>query len=157
MENIVERIKNAFSRATDRVAGRYVPIHKEPGHLENLDDRPLSKPAVDIYENDEHVLIRADVPGANPDNTWVQIDEHRALTFYTRNDSVSEQKRRPMTGDAFVTDWYRVFHLPEYLDGDEARATIENGVLSIYLSKRKVPALLFPETLWRFLCEIPDR
>lgn len=116
MESIVERIKYAFSRATDRVAGRYIPIHKEPGRLENLNDRALSKAAVDIYENDEHVLIRADMPGANTDNTWVQIDEHRALTFYTRNDSGSEQTTRLLSHDGSPTDWYRVFRLPEYLE-----------------------------------------
>jgi HSP20 family molecular chaperone IbpA len=138
MEGFIDRIKNAFEKTVDRAAGRYVPVRGERAPIENLEDRPLSTPAVDIYENDSEILVRADAPGASADNTFVNWDDRQGLAFYVR--SAAGPDARSVYGDGQPTDWYRAIPFPDYVDGSRARAAVRNGVLTVHLPKREIPA-----------------
>jgi HSP20 family molecular chaperone IbpA len=138
MEGFIDRIKNAFEKTVDRAAGRHVPVRGERAPIENLEDRPLSTPAVDIYENDSEFLVRADAPGATTDNTFVHWDERQGLAFYVR--SAAGLDAGTASGDGESTDWYRAIPFPDYVDGSRTRAAVRNGVLTIHLPKREIPA-----------------
>ncbi|MGB8332295.1 MAG: hypothetical protein WCE62_19380 [Polyangiales bacterium] len=93
MENYIERIRNAVRRTADRITGQHVPVQRDRAPVENLEKRRLLRPPIDILENQQEVMIRADVAGA----------------------------------------------LPEYLEGEQARATVSSGVLTIQIPKRSMP------------------
>ena len=84
MENFIERIRNAFRRASDRMTGRHVPVHTDRAPIEDLGNRCLSTPFVDILENDKEVMIIADTPGAFPDNTKLHWDDRAGLSLYVQ-------------------------------------------------------------------------
>jgi len=138
MENYIERVRNAFRRTVDRITGQHVPVRTDVAPIENLGERQLLVPPVDVLENDAEVMIRADTPGAFPDNTSVYWDERSGLSVHVQRGS--EASGDWLWGENLNGDWYRAFRLPDYLEGDQARAKVSEGVLTIQIPKRDTPA-----------------
>ncbi len=137
MDNFIERMRNAFRRTADRMTGQHVPVQTNHAAIEDLENRRLSTPTVDILENDKEVMIVADTPGAFPDNTKLHWDEREGLSLYVqRGDGRSDGW---LWDQSFGEDWCRAFALPEYVDANEARAVVRGGVLTIQIPKRAIP------------------
>jgi HSP20 family molecular chaperone IbpA len=95
---------------------------------ERLEKGPVLSPAVDIFENDEQVLLLADLPGVEPDGLDVEVDEDR-LTL---------EARRPWktrNGEEVVVTYRRSFVLSPHIDAQHVAAKLEHGVLRLELPK----------------------
>jgi HSP20 family protein len=85
-------------------------------------------PLVDVYENQDELVLVADVPGISADNLELRI-EKEVLTL---------EARRPQSGDgrdALRFDYERRFFLPRGLDAEKVQATVAKGVVTIRLPK----------------------
>ena len=119
-----------------------IPVSAPETQLEQLGQRALATPPVDVYENDRELLIRADVPGGTSDATVVAWDEARGLTVLVPHPPLP-------VGNAHMQefehrDWYRSFALPDYADGAKATSTIRDGVLEIHVPKRTPSTMIIP-------------
>lgn len=133
LEELQERIDEALDRLRrrDRDGGVAENSASEPTHA-----RPVFRgPAVDVLETDDEILVRMDLPGLKPDEFKVDIvGDHvviRAEHTHTdewRTGRIHRMERR--TG-SFV----RFVALPTEVDVDRAKATYENGLLSLVLPK----------------------
>lgn len=104
--------------------------------------RPLRAfPVIDITETDKNVVVRADVPGINPDDIDIAITENSL--------SIKGEIRRERIGDneGFVVaersyqSFSRRLHLPCRVRVDDVKATYDGGVLNIIMPKyeEKIP------------------
>ncbi|MCP5092091.1 MAG: Hsp20/alpha crystallin family protein [Gammaproteobacteria bacterium] len=92
-------------------------------------------PAVDILEEDNRFLLRADVPGVVPEDINVSMDsgvlnisgERRAET---RDENAGVQRIERATGRFF-----RHFTLPETADAESISAKCSNGILEVSIPK----------------------
>jgi HSP20 family protein len=92
-------------------------------------------PAVDIIEDNERFLLRADVPGVSVDDIDVSMDggtlslsgERRVET---RGEDSGLQRIERASGRFF-----RRFSLPETVDADKITAKCNNGVLEVVIPK----------------------
>jgi HSP20 family protein len=109
--------------------------------LSRLFSEPASRPwspAVDIYENEDSLVLKADVPEVDPKNIGIQI-EKGTLTLKGER-KFEEQKngggfhRVERSYGSFV----RAFSLPETVDGEKVKADYKNGVLTITIAKKEV-------------------
>lgn len=89
-------------------------------------------PKVDIYENDDEILMYADLPGVNKDGLEIRI-ESDTLILNGRRRLVSLGAVRHEEFES--VEYQRVFNLPPGLDADRIDAELKNGVLAIHLSK----------------------
>ena len=95
------------------------------------------QPAVDIKEEENCFLIVADVPGVDPKDIEITMEngmltvkgERRSKT----EDSNKNYKRTERTSGAF----YRRFSLPDTADGEHIEAKGSNGVLEITIPKHE--------------------
>lgn len=92
-------------------------------------------PRVDIYENDQEILLYADVPGVAPGSVDLR---------YERGELMLHGKRaaRPPSGEAILGeyeggDFYRVFQLHESIDASKIDAELKQGVLTVHLPKHE--------------------
>lgn len=98
----------------------------ELGHL------PRINPPVDIFENDEGYLIRADVPGAVEDAIDLRYD---------KGELVFEAKREyEMPGNHLAQEfgsvlYRRAFRIPEAIDAGKIEARLRHGILELTLPK----------------------
>lgn len=93
-------------------------------------------PAVDIVEEKERFVLRADVPGVNPDDIDVSMEKGVLKVSGQRFEKVSEEaegiKRLERTNGKF----YRRFTLPETANTEEITATSVNGILEVVIPKQ---------------------
>ena len=99
-------------------------------------NRPWS-PAVDIYETENDLVLKADVPEVDPKAIDVRV-ENQTLTisgerkFEHQNEGQGFHRIERSYG-SFV----RSFAVPNLFDTDKITAEVKNGVLSVTLPKKE--------------------
>jgi HSP20 family protein len=90
-------------------------------------------PPVDIWEDEQTVVIELDVPGCSPENLSAEaVDGQLVVTGERRSsDGASRRYRSERWQGRFV----RSFTLPQGVDGASIQADYEDGVLSVRLPK----------------------
>ena len=86
------------------------------------------RPAVNIIETAEGLILTADIPGATKDTLDVNV-EKGILT-------ISAPAVRSMPGhetyaEFELASYYRQFSIPESLDHEKAKAELVNGILTL--------------------------
>ena len=93
------------------------------------------KPAVDVYDNDNNIVIKAELPGMDKKDIVVHVNG-RFLTLKGERSSENEVKedkyhRRERSYGKFE----RVFTLPAEVDPDKITADYKDGILKIDIPK----------------------
>ena len=108
--------------------------------VDNENDHSLTsswQPAVDIKEEENCFLIVADVPGVDPKDIEITMENGMLTVKGERHseieDSNKNYKRTERTRGAF----YRRFSLPDTADGEHIEAKGSNGVLEITIPKHE--------------------
>ena len=95
-------------------------------------------PPVDIHITENFVLVRIDIPGVDPKEIQISIEDNRLLVRGKRIPCEEAAKdEQCWYNETRRGDFHRVIDLPEYVDGNKAEASGENGVLTIKLPKKK--------------------
>ncbi len=109
--------------------------------LSRLFSEPASRPwspAVDIFENENALILKADLPEIDPKNVGIQL-ENGTLTLkgerkFEHQDNNKGFHRIERSYGSFV----RAFSLPDTVDGEKVKADYKNGVLTVTLAKKEV-------------------
>lgn len=92
-------------------------------------------PAVDIFEEPEHIRIVAEIPGVKPENFKISV-EGNVLTISGSKEQVAEEKAEKVHRyERSYGSFERSFTLPGTVDPSAIKASYEHGVLSIVLPK----------------------
>jgi HSP20 family protein len=90
---------------------------------------------VDVAEEDDKLIVRASLPGIDPDDLHVTIEDN-VLTIRAETKGEEEREEgRYLVRERRSGSLHRSLLLPETVDGDKAEPTYENGVLTITLPK----------------------
>jgi HSP20 family molecular chaperone IbpA len=100
--------------------------------LERRQDLPRVAPLVDIYENEDEILLHADMPGVAKDNITVNVDNGRLEISGTRKLQTKGSGSWQEFGDV---EYRRVFSVPQSIDVDKVNAELKEGVLKLHLPK----------------------
>jgi len=92
-------------------------------------------PKVDVVDKDDEVQVTAELPGVKKEELDVAISDNRLTirgsTSHEEKEEKGEYYRREIRKGAFS----RTVVLPADVDGDQAKASFEDGVLKISLPK----------------------
>ena len=94
-------------------------------------------PSVDIFEDKEHLILEAELPGMNREDFEISV-ENNVITL--RGERKFEKKTE---GDNYhrversYGSFTRSFTLPQTVTADGATADFENGILRVSLPKRE--------------------
>jgi HSP20 family protein len=93
-------------------------------------------PAVDIYEDEDSVTLRAELAGVDPKDVDVRF-ENGVLTLRGERKLEHEDKRENYHRvERTYGTFTRSFALPGTVDAEKIRAEAKNGVLAIVVPKR---------------------
>lgn len=95
-------------------------------------------PAVDIEETDAEFVVKADVPGVDPEKILVSVDDGALVISGERKSEKTEEGKDFKRSECFEGSFYRRFVLPDTADADGIKAKGVNGVLTVTIPK--VPA-----------------
>jgi len=104
----------------------------EESRPENVEDRPWVTPRVDIFENDQELLLKADVPGVREGSLDIRLDQEE-LTFSGRREELDAGT--PLGREFRMVDYRRTFLVPTGIDHGKVTAELKNGVLWLHLPK----------------------
>ena len=104
----------------------------EDKSIEKTRELRSATPAVDIYENENEILLYADMPGVNKDDVTVNIENGKL--------SISGIRRLAHQG---VSNWeefadieyVRSFSIPQTINVENVAAKLKDGVLTLHLPK----------------------
>lgn len=92
-------------------------------------------PAVDIYDNDDNIVIKAELPGVDKKDVEVELKD-RVLTLKGERSYENEVKEENYHRKERVFGrFHRSFMLPEGVADDKIKADFKDGVLKIEIPK----------------------
>lgn len=94
-------------------------------------------PAVDIKEEPDCFLIRADVPGVDPKAIDVHAENGMLTIKGERESEKKEEKEGYKRVERVYGSFFRRFSLPDTADTDKISAKSNNGVLEIRVPKHE--------------------
>ncbi len=95
------------------------------------------QPPVDIYEDEESVVIKAEVPDIDQKDIEVRIEDNTLMLKGERKLDQSIQKENYHRVERYYGPFQRSFSLPATIDQEKIKANCERGVLTIVLPKRE--------------------
>ena len=105
---------------------------KEKIMPERSRDIPAVAPLVDIYENDEELLLRTDLPGVEKKDITVNIDNGKLTLSGARK---QETKGSAQWIEFGSVEYLRTFSVPQTIDVEKIKAELNNGVLNLHMPK----------------------
>ena len=95
-------------------------------------ERLVFTPPIDIYETDDGLVLRADLPGVTLDQLDLQVQNSRLILFGRVPPAVPEGARL-VHQEYHEGDFLRSFILSDNVDHERITAKLTNGVLEVTL------------------------
>jgi HSP20 family protein len=108
--------------------------NREPG--EELREG-VWQPPVDIYEDEEAVVIKAELPGMDQKDIEVRIENNTLTLRGERKHEEEIKKENFHRVERFYGTFQRSFSLPQVVDQEKIKAVCDKGVLAITLPKKE--------------------
>jgi len=93
-------------------------------------------PAVDIYETEDQIVIKAELPEINKDAIDLRIENNTLLIRGERKLSGEAKRESYHRIERAYGPFYRIFSLPTVVDPENVNATYKDGILRLALNKR---------------------
>ncbi len=105
---------------------------KEEALSERRREIPAVTPLVDIYENEDEILLHVDMPGVDKKELAVNIDNGQLALSGLRKVETTGSAQWEEFGEV---EFQRTFSVPQSIDMEKVNAELKDGVLSLHLLK----------------------
>jgi HSP20 family protein len=95
------------------------------------------QPSVDIYEDENSVIIKAELPDVDQKDIEVKIEDNTLVLRGERKQDHTIKKENYHRIERFYGSFQRSFVLPLTIDREKVKASCERGILTIILPKRE--------------------
>jgi len=92
-------------------------------------------PPVDIYEHEGNIVLKAELPGVDPKEVDVRLENNVLTLRGERKFERDEEKDSYHRIERAYGTFSRSFRLPTNVDTGSAKAAFDNGILTIELPK----------------------
>lgn len=93
----------------------------------------LWAPDIDVYQKDDQLVIKADLPGLRKDEVSVEISDDAVTIQGERKTERQEEREGYFRSERSYGNFCRVVPLPEGALTDQAKANFHDGVLEVTL------------------------
>jgi HSP20 family protein len=127
---LLDDLQDEFARLWGRPFG---PSMTRPGRL--LAQLPLGAPRLDVYEQDGHLVIKADVPGVKKEDLQVELEDGDLVIQGETRAENEVQEDQYYRMERRVGRFYRRVPLPFDVKPEDIQATVNDGVLEVRIRK----------------------
>jgi len=120
-----------FRREMEDLMGRFFAEEERNGQLAKT-----WSPRLDVEETDRELLVKADLPGVDPKNVEVSVENGVLTVRGEKKEEKEEKKKNYHRVERFCGTFYRAVPLPTGLDAEKVTATSANGVVTIAIPKK---------------------
>jgi HSP20 family protein len=94
-------------------------------------------PAVDIYETDNEIVVKAELPEVKKEDVYVSIENNTLTIRGERKFSEETKKENYHRVERSYGEFMRSFTLPNFVDANKVNAEYKEGMLKVTLAKRE--------------------
>jgi len=94
-------------------------------------------PAVDIYENDNNLVLKAELPGVDPNDVEVRVEDNVLYLRGQRKFEKDVKEENYHRIERAYGSFQRTFTLPNSVDANKVAAEYKSGVLTLTMPKRE--------------------
>jgi HSP20 family protein len=94
-------------------------------------------PPVDIYENGDNLVLKAELPGLSPEDVEIRVQDN---TLYLKGERKFEKEVEEQSYHRVERSYgtfTRTFSLPNSIDADKVAANYKDGVLTLTMPKKE--------------------
>jgi HSP20 family protein len=92
-------------------------------------------PAMDLVEDDDHYVLRADLPGLGPDDVKLELEDGVLTVSGERKSEHTERKEGYHRVERAYGAFSRTLTLPDGVEPERIEARFEQGVLEVRIPK----------------------
>lgn len=122
-------IVDLLNRDLDRLTARRLPLQDTDGAITDW------VPAVDIIEEKDRFVLRADVPGVEPADIEVSMDAGVLSVSGQRYEEARSEDAGLQRVERVSGRFFRRFSLPDTTDAESIKAHSKNGILEVTIPK----------------------
>ena len=126
-------------REMPAVPGRLNRFFDDPffrlGRLADDSEMGMWNPAVDLYEKDDHFMIKAELPGVDKNDIKIDLKDRRLTLSGERSYDNEVKEENYYRRERSYGKFQRAFTLPEDVDSEKIKAEYKDGVLQIEVPK----------------------
>lgn len=100
-----------------------------------LAERAMWAPSCDIYETEYAIVVEAELPGVNPDNIDVSIEEGILRIKGERKTEKEIREENYYRVERASGSFMRAVRMPSDIDADNVKANFDNGILEVTVPK----------------------
>ncbi len=94
-------------------------------------------PAVDIYETDHDLVLKAELPGVDPKDVEVRLEDGTLYLKGERKQESTVKEGNYHRVERSYGSFTRSFALPNSINTDDVKAEYKDGVLTLTMAKRE--------------------
>lgn len=94
-------------------------------------------PAVDIKEEADKFVLSVDIPGVDPKDVEISMENNVLTIKGSREETLNEDKLTHHRIERIKGSFYRRFTLPDTADAEQVNAKSKHGVLELIIGKKK--------------------
>jgi HSP20 family protein len=110
-------------------------------------NRPYT-PAIDVEKHDHDMTVRADVPGAKPEDVKIEVQDGVLTIAGQHEERKEKQEKHYLRRERHYGSFTRTMALPDGVDPKKIKATTKDGVVEITIplpaESKKEPVTITP-------------
>ena len=134
--------RRLFDFPTWRLRSPWDELHRMRHQLEQMfDEAPYQRasagvfPLINLTEDKNNYYVRAELPGVRADELDIQASANNIAISGERKIAAEEQSARYHRKEREAGSFSRMIGLPGDIDTDKVDAKLENGILTVVISK----------------------
>jgi HSP20 family protein len=99
------------------------------------DERETSAPAIDLYEDKDDIVVKAELPGMSKDDIAVSLSDHMLTIKGEKKKEEEIKEENYYRCERSYGSFLRTLELPKDVHPDKVEASFKNGVLQVRMPK----------------------
>ncbi len=99
------------------------------------EEMELTAPVVDLYEEKDDIVVKAELPGIEKDKIEVNLADHTLTIKGEKKKEEEIKEENYYRSERSYGSFMRTLELPKDVHADKVKATFKNGILEVRLPK----------------------
>ena len=106
-----------------------------PERWSRTDELELRAPAVDVFEEKDDIVVKAELPGIEKDNIEVNLTDHTLTIKGEKKKEEEVKEENYYRSERSYGSFVRTVELPKDVRADKVKAAFKNGILEVRMPK----------------------
>lgn len=129
MPSVLDEMDRMMERFFGRTGPMWWPRLRWPEEV------AMAFPSVDVFEDDDNVVVKAELPGVNKDDLDVNVEENTITISGEKKKEEKKEEKDYYRIERSYGSFKRSFSLPAEVESAKAKARFKDGVLEVTIPK----------------------